>query len=226
MKATFEVSKRFRFQLQEKLVNSIWDLPTDVCLIVSSYKYNRILKTLENWSKRKGLWTGRRDYRLIGPKVQRLVIFVPSTHPHSTELSLSALVGHRLPSVPLSASSHSLILILSWLCYIRPLPTAFISHQTATDSCDWSIHSTITRSLLPSSVCPSNHSPLLVYPLRGDETMGCVSKVIGRDSWGNDSGSRGVSMIYIYILWRAGIWDENTFQSVDFSEIERFVYIK
>jgi len=31
-------------------------------------------------------------------------------------------------------------------------------------------------------------------------------------------GSRGVSVKYYYILWCTGIWDENTFQSDDFSD--------
>jgi len=37
---------------------------------------------------------------------------------------------------------------------------------------------------------------------------------------------RGVSMKYYYILKCTGIRDENTFQSGDFPEIERFVHIE
>ena len=64
----------------------------------------------------------------------------------------------------------------------------------------------------------------------------CTHHRMTRQSWGLEAmttqilrqggrgGYRGVSMKYYYILQCTGIWDENTFQSGEFSEIEWFVY--
>src|SRR6218665_1554722 len=50
-----------------------------------------------------------------------------------------------------------------------------------------------------------------------------------RQSWAHSTsdfrmGGRGVAVKYYYILCCTEILDENTFQSGDFSEIDRFVY--